>query len=49
MNDYYRTKCRCSINITAYIRDRVTKRYALPRIASLIARQSEQTILPCAA
>lgn len=40
---------KLGVTSTADIRDRVTTRYALPGLASLIARQSEQTILPCAA
>lgn len=43
------TAKKLGVNITAYIRDRVTKRYALPSLAALIARQSAPAILPCAA
>ena len=34
------TAKKVGVNLTAYIRDRLTGRYALPSLASLIARQS---------
>jgi len=43
------TAKKLGVNVTAYLRDRVTRQYALPSLASLIARQSEQAIQPCAA
>ncbi len=43
------TAKKLGVNVTAYIRDRVTKRYALPSLAALIACQSDQALRPCAA
>jgi hypothetical protein len=43
------TAKKLGVNVTAYIRDRVTKRYALPSLASLIARPSVLAAQPCTA
>jgi len=43
------TARKLGVNVTAYIHDRVTKRYALPSLASLIARPSVLAAQPCAA
>jgi len=43
------TAKKVGVNITAYLRDRVTGRYALPSLASLIAQQSVLAVQPCAA
>ncbi len=43
------TAKKLGVNITAYLRDRLTGRHALPSLASLIAHQSVTAAHPCAA
>jgi Transposase IS66 family len=43
------TAKKLGVNITAYLRDRLTRRYALPSLASLIAQQSVSVAPSCAA
>ena len=43
------TAKKLGVNITAYPRDRITRTYALPSLASLVARQSELAVQPSAA
>jgi len=43
------TAKKVGVNITAYLRDRLTGRYALPSPASVIAHQSATAALSCAA
>ena len=43
------TAKKLGVNITAYLRDRLTGRCALPSLASLIAHQSAPAAQPCAA
>jgi len=43
------TAKKLGVNITAYLRDRITRTYALPSLASLVARQSERAVQPRAA
>ncbi len=43
------TAKKLGVNITAYLRDRITGAYALPSLASLIVRQSERAVQPRAA
>jgi len=43
------TAKKVGVNITAYLRDRLTGRYALPSLASVIAHQSATAALSCAA
>ena len=40
---------KVGVNLTAYIRDRLSGQYALPSLASLIARQSVPAAQPCVA
>jgi len=43
------TAKKLGVNLTAYLRDRITNRYALPSLASLIAHQSLRAVQPRAA
>ncbi len=43
------TAKKLGVNITAYLRDRLTRQYALPSLASLIAHQSMRAVQPRAA
>ena len=43
------TAKKLGVNITTYLRDRITGRYALPSLAALIAHQSVSAAHPCAA
>jgi len=43
------TAKKLGVNITAYLRDRLTDRYALPSLASLIGLRSAAAACPCAA
>ncbi len=43
------TAKKLGVNITAYLRDRITGTYALPSLASLIVRQSARAVQPRAA
>jgi hypothetical protein len=43
------TAKKLGVNLTAYLRDRITHRYALPSLASLIAHQSLRAVQPRAA
>lgn len=43
------TAKKLGVNITAYLRDRLTRRYALPSLASLIAHQALPAVQPRAA
>jgi len=43
------TAKKLGVNITAYLRDRLTGRHALPRLASLIAHHAATAAHSCAA
>ncbi len=43
------TAKKLGVNITAYLRDRLTDRYALSSLASLIGLRSAAAACPCAA
>ncbi len=43
------TAKKVGVNITAYLQDRITRRYALPSLASLVAHQAATAAQPCAA
>jgi hypothetical protein len=38
------TAKKLRVNITAYLQDRITRAYALPSLASLVAHQSERAV-----